>query len=209
MKIVLQRKDIGSPYTKNGRTERGTFGKIRVYIGRELHIWQHPQTKNTRDYLWTMENENEGAQANMDLRIPASENYWLNWSSTAKKFVPPKYRGTAGDGRNETILICDKTNQAFASRRILIHVGNSAIDTAGCILLGWGRNSDIITESTLATEMFYDLMKKHKIEEFSFHIINAFKDDIQGVNTPIKPIFDDDEVENEESQEQNDSKDNA
>lgn len=172
MRIELTRKEIGTPYTKGTRTERGTFGKLRVYVNDELITFKHPQSGKTRDFLYTMENEIEGSESGKDLRIPSSDNYSLVWSSTGKGFIPPKYKGKGADGRNKTILVCDKKNPAFAARRILIHIGNSAIDTAGCILLGWDRNNAIITESTIAVELFYDLMEKHDIKAFSFHIKN-------------------------------------
>ena len=174
-KIILTRKQIGKTFTKNGKTERGTIGKVRVYIDDKLYLFTHPQTKKTQDFLYTMENEHEGAQANKDLRIPASDRYFLKWSSTVKSFVPPKYRGKGDSGLNKTILVCDKNNPNFASRRILIHVGNSAIDTLGCLLFGWNRNDTTITESTIAVEAFYDLMAQHDIRKFTLEIKNEFE----------------------------------
>ena len=174
-KIILTRKEIAKPFTKNGKTERGTIGKVRVYIDDKLYIFTHPQTKKTQDFLYTMENEHEGAQANKDLRIPASDSYFLKWSSTGKSFVPPKYRGKGENGLNKTILVCDKNNPNFASRRILIHVGNSAIDTLGCLLFGFNRNDTTITESTIAVEAFYDLMAEHDISKFILEIVNEIE----------------------------------
>lgn len=174
-KIILTRKQIGKTFTKNGKTERGTIGKVRVYIDDKLYLFTHPQTKKTQDFFYTMENEHEGAESNKDLRIPPSDSYFLKWSSTGKGFIPPKYKGKGESGLNKTILICDKNNPNFASRRILIHVGNSAIDTFGCILLGWNRNDTTITESTIAVEAFYDLMAEHDISKFSLQIINEIE----------------------------------
>lgn len=174
-KIILTRKEISKPFTKNGKTERGTIGKLRVYIDDKLYIFTHPQTKKTQDFLYTMENEVEGSQSGKDLRIPASDSYSLQWSSTGKAFIPNKYKGKGENGLNKTILVCDKNNKNFAARRILIHIGNSAIDTLGCILLGWNRTDTIITESTIATELFYDCMAEHKIRDFVFEIINEIE----------------------------------
>lgn len=175
MKILITRKQIGKPFTKNGKTERGTIGKLRVYIDDKFYVFTHPQTKKTQDFLYTMENEIEGAESGKDLRIPATNSYYLAWSATAKGFIPPKYKGKGENALNKTILVCDKNNPKFASRRILIHIGNSAIDTLGCILLGWDRNDTIITESTIATELFYDLMSEHNIKDFSLEIINEIE----------------------------------
>ena len=175
MKILITRKQIGKPFTKNGKTEKGTIGELRVYIDDKLYMFTHPQTKKQQDFLCTMENEHEGSQANKDLRIPASDSYFLKWSSTGKSFVPPKYRGKGENGLNKTILVCDKNNPNFASRRILIHVGNSAIDTLSCILLGWNRNDTTITESTIATEAFYDCMSEHNIKDFILEIKNEIE----------------------------------
>ena len=40
-----------------------------------------------------------------------------------------------------------------ASRGIRIHVGNTAKDSQGCVLVGMGRNGDRLTESTPAETM--------------------------------------------------------
>ena len=43
--------------------------------------------------------------------------------------------------------------QVPASRGIRIHVGNTAKDSQGCVLVGMGRNGDRLTESTPAETM--------------------------------------------------------
>lgn len=43
--------------------------------------------------------------------------------------------------------------QVQASRGIRIHVGNTAKDSQGCVLVGMGRNEDSLTESTPAETM--------------------------------------------------------
>ena len=43
--------------------------------------------------------------------------------------------------------------QVPASRGIRIHVGNTVASSSGCVLVGMGRNGDILTESTPAETM--------------------------------------------------------
>ena len=176
MKVEITRKQITKPFTKNGKTEKGTLGKLRVYINDKLYMFTHPQTKKQQDFLYTMENEKEGAESGKDLRIPASNRYYMVWSSTGKGFIPQKYKGKGENGLNKTILICDRDNPNFASRRILVHVGNSAIDTLGCVLLGWNRDEYTIVESTIATQLFYDVMSEHDIKDFTLEIKNEIED---------------------------------
>ncbi|MFC3847582.1 DUF5675 family protein [Helicobacter baculiformis] len=60
----------------------------------------------------------------------------------------------------------------------MIHIGNDAIDSLGCILLGKGYNRDkgVITQSAIATERFYNLCELHGIERFSLVIKDKLHD---------------------------------
>ena len=42
---------------------------------------------------------------------------------------------------------------------IRIHAGNTAADTAGCILVGLNRTGSMITQSRLAFDMLFDMIK--------------------------------------------------
>lgn len=176
-KIVITRKSIGAPVSKKGQTQKGTFGELRVFINDKAQTFTHPQTKKTQDFLYTMENEIEGSEANKDLRIPA-DSYFLKWTPT-NATVPPKYRDfykytqdSKQVSRHKALLVCHKNNADFEKRRILIHVGNDAIDTLGCPLVGWGKNDSIITESTIACELLYDVIDKTGIDSFILEIKN-------------------------------------
>ncbi|CCF81356.1 hypothetical protein HBZS_118070 [Helicobacter bizzozeronii CCUG 35545] len=88
--------------------------------------------------------------------------------------VPPNYRQKGTSGRNKALWLKDPNNPNFAKRRIMIHIGNDAIDTLGCILLGLGYNKESgkITDSTKATQQFYELCQTHGVENFSLTIID-------------------------------------
>ena len=51
------------------------------------------------------------------------------------------------------LLVQDVPNRDY----ILFHIGNSAKDTSGCILVGVGRKQDFVSNSTLAMDL---LMKE-------------------------------------------------
>lgn len=43
---------------------------------------------------------------------------------------------------------------------VLIHPGNTAVDTEGCLLPGYARAADTVTSSRLAFDALFDILKK-------------------------------------------------
>ncbi|WP_285759701.1 DUF5675 family protein, partial [Helicobacter heilmannii] len=98
-------------------------------------------------------------------------DYTLHWDCTSV-CVPPEWRRKNPYGKHIGLWIKDPNNPDFAKRRIMIHIGNDAIDTLGCILLGKSYNEQmgIIQNSTKAVSEFYDLCETHRVENFSLKI---------------------------------------
>lgn len=62
-------------------------------------------------------------------------------------------------------------------RYILIHSGNYAKDTEGCILLGKRVCKHGVLESKPAVKEFIDKLENGDIDEYEFEIVNAFRND--------------------------------
>lgn len=70
------------------------------------------------------------------------------------------------------LQLVDPNNKDFTNRKILIHVGNSAHDTLGCILLGMQHDGEMIYKSNEAVKKFFDLVKEKGVNNFLFKVIN-------------------------------------
>ena len=102
-----------------------------------------------------LENPEVGAERNKDLAIPNGE-YKLKWHSSPK--FNKAIQRDSGDNTMQAILLYN--DKVPASRCILIHQGNTAADTEGCILLGEAAaDLNSITDSRVTVGKFYKLIK--------------------------------------------------
>ncbi|WP_163532235.1 DUF5675 family protein [Helicobacter suis] len=160
-KAVLQRLHSTPIVNKGSKSEAGILGEFKVYnvAGDELLS------------LYSMENFGIPTdEANLDKPI-IPRLYNLQWANSSV-CVPPLYRKAHKLGLNKAIWLHDPNNPKFAHRRIMIHIGNDAIDTLGCILLGTGYNaqSGKITNSTKAVEQFYNFCDLHGINNIVLEV---------------------------------------
>ena len=58
---------------------------------------------------------------------------------------------------------------------VLIHAGNTAEDTAGCLLVGYNKEKGKVLNSKLAFEKLYKLLLKHKNEEIYIKYTRLYK----------------------------------
>ncbi|BEG56467.1 hypothetical protein NHP21005_01550 [Helicobacter sp. NHP21005] len=122
----------------------------------------------------TMENAGEPTHESGKDKPIMPGTYTLHWDCTSV-CVPPEWRNKNPWDKPVGIWLKDPNNPNFAKRRIMIHVGNDAIDTLGCILLGKSYNDKlgIIQHSTKAVSEFYDLVETHRAQNFSLTIVDA------------------------------------
>lgn len=107
-------------------------------------------------------------KSGMAKRIVARD-YDLEWTDTArnaslaKKY--PKYK--CSNGRNKALwLSCDSVLPTFRNRRILIHVGNYAKDSLGCILLGKWQSVEhaSVSNSIECIREFFEVIENIGVE---------------------------------------------
>lgn len=160
--ITLTRDHIGKEVSKNHKNETSIIGHFEV----------KDEDDNIIFSCYSL--ENSGAPTDlMGLDRPIiPRSYTLHWAESSV-CVPKAYRGITKQKLNKAIWLHDPNNPKFARRRIMIHIGNDAIDTLGCILLGAGYNKDSgkITDSTKAIAQFYSLCESKGIENFRLNII--------------------------------------
>ncbi len=118
---------------------------------------------------FTLENKEEGLEANKDLRIPP-DTYKL------KRHSPSSFENILREltKRKNEKMICVYNDKVAAKRAILIHWGNTDKHTAGCILLGSGKANNSITNSRKACKDFYDLLKDEDLSKIELVIKNEF-----------------------------------
>lgn len=159
--LLLQRdsehKDVKHP--KKDKVEDSTLGTITL-------------TENESGKVlfkgYTCENIGPSTDTpNQDKRIVA-RTYKIQWTDSSKngalsKMFPEYKIGS----RNKAILVTNPEDPKFASRRILIHVGNYPQDTEGCLLVGQTRNQKVgtISSSTLAINDLFKAIEKIDIKE--------------------------------------------
>ncbi|WP_104686007.1 DUF5675 family protein [Helicobacter suis] len=160
-RAVLQRLKSTPVVSKNSKSEAGTLGEFKVYDEQGQEVLS----------LYSMENFGTPTDsANLDKPI-IPRLYTLQWANSSV-CVPPLYRKAHKLGLNKAIWLHDPNNPRFADRRIMIHVGNNALDTLGCILLGTGYNPQTgqITNSTKAVEQFYNFCDTHGISNIVLEV---------------------------------------
>ncbi|WP_163565138.1 DUF5675 family protein [Helicobacter suis] len=160
-KAVLKRIQSTPIVSKNAKSEAGTLGEFKVYNEQGEEVLS----------LYSMENHGKPTDvANLDKPI-IPRLYTLKWANSSV-CVPPLYRKAHKLGLNKAIWLHDPNNPKFADRRIMIHIGNNAIDTLGCILLGLGYNEQTgqITNSTKAVEQFYNFCDTHGIHNITLEV---------------------------------------
>ncbi|MFP6179624.1 DUF5675 family protein, partial [Helicobacter pylori] len=87
--------------------------------------------------------------------------------------VPKEYQNKKCDNkRHEVLQLVDPNNKDFKNRKILIHVGNSAHDTLGCVLLGMQHDEEMIYKSAEAVKKFFDLVKDKGVNNFLLKVVN-------------------------------------
>lgn len=101
---------------------------------------------------YCLEEDREGFESGQDLRIPEGD-YNL------KPHSPSRFENTLREitGDNSACMACVYNDKVPSSRAILIHWGNTEIDTQGCILLGYNKGGDneSIVDSRHACADFY------------------------------------------------------
>ncbi|GMT39214.1 hypothetical protein NHP20013_13420 [Helicobacter bizzozeronii] len=158
--VILTREHTSKEVTKEGKKEQGTLGRLMLLADvQEIFT------------CYTMENAGTPTDASGQDKSIIARTYTLHWADSSV-CVPPIYRGKGSNGRNKALWLKDPANPNFAKRRIMIHIGNDAIDTLGCILLGtsYNKESGCMLNSTKAVEQFYNLCAEHGIEKFKFTI---------------------------------------
>lgn len=102
---------------------------------------------NGRPVCFSLEDRQRDVKVAGDTRIPAGE-YALEWRKTGKWAQRFKKQGYPG-----SLELMDVPG--FTD--VLIHVGNTKRDTAGCLLLGMGADMDAqtITKSRIACNVLY------------------------------------------------------
>lgn len=89
-----------------------------------------------------------------------------------KSLVKPAYHTRHKDYefKNLGVQLINDDVKGFNDRWIFIHLANSAQDVEGCIGLGRKVTTTGVSDSTSAIQEFYDLVKKHGIENFTLEI---------------------------------------
>ncbi|WP_120953359.1 DUF5675 family protein [Helicobacter sp. L8] len=159
--VVLQRDHISQKVSKNGKIEAGTLGYLVVYDEGGAEVFS----------CYTMENAGAPTDESGKDKPIVARAYSLHWADSSV-CVPADYKGKGANGRNKALWLHDPNNPAFAKRRIMIHIGNDAIDSLGCILLGkrYDKKHGKILESTKAVQEFYNFCEIHGVENITFTI---------------------------------------
>lgn len=166
-KAILQREYVTK--TKDSKGEKTMIGSFCVLDENDTEVFS----------CFSAENEPLATDTpNKDKPIVA-RTYGLLWNftktGTAKKGfenvkyedwldrIKPAYHCRYADYgfKNIGLQLWTPKLVSFESRWIFIHRGNTGKDTAGCLLLGYGKNSNQITDSTTAIQDFYDWAKQN------------------------------------------------
>ncbi|MGL2818958.1 DUF5675 family protein [Helicobacter pylori] len=175
---LLERKHDLRSLVRNNKKESGMLGIFRVFESThdqgisDQEIVSHYKNKDALFSCFSLENSGEPTDTpNLDKPIIARD-YELEWSDTSCT-VPKEYQNKkCNNERHEVLQLIDPNNKDFTNRKILIHVGNSAHDTLGCILLGMQHDEEMIYKSNEAVKKFFDLVKDKGVNNFLFKVID-------------------------------------
>ena len=160
-KILLTRTDEPNADT--------TLGKLEII---DLQAKGQP----TIFTCYTLERGGESTDESGTAKRIVSRDYKLEWTDTArngnlaKKY--PKFK--CANGRNKALwLTCDSVLPKFRNRRVLIHIGNYAKDSLGCILLGKFQSvaHANVSNSIECVKEFYEIIEKIGVENCFLRII--------------------------------------
>lgn len=114
----------------------------------------------------TLEDPPQDTKIYGETRIDAA-TYAIEYNFTGK--MNELYRAKYGSFHKGMLEICDVANFTY----IYIHIGNFETDTLGCLLVGMGRTSSMITRSTEAYIALYELVSsmldKGGVVRITFH----------------------------------------
>lgn len=169
-KLLVQRvKEYPSRKTNEGKVyEPSTISWMKLF-----------DTENNNKVLFTScVVENAGPSSNVrgsDKRI-LSGLYSLKWRKPTSTTVPKDFKEP--DGKRAPWLYKPEENHLefkdrFESRYVLIHIGNSANDSAACLLPGdIDNNNGTISGSTKACDRLFKLLDKIGIENVLLEILD-------------------------------------
>lgn len=135
-----------------------TLGKLDII---DLQGQGHPVIYT----CWTLERGNPSTDEVGKAKRIVARDYELEWTDSArngnlaKKY--PEFK--CANGRNKALLLtCDSVLPKFRNRRVLIHIGNYAKDSLGCILLGKFKSKAHanVSDSIECVKEFYELIEK-------------------------------------------------
>ncbi|AFI03862.1 DUF5675 family protein [Helicobacter cetorum] len=160
--IILTRLHTLKEVKKNDKLESGILGSFEVFKkdDRETPLFS----------CFSLENSGEPTDTpNLDRPIVA-RSYTLSWTDTSCT-VPKDYQNKHNN-RHACLQLHNPNDKAFSERKILIHVGNSAHDTLGCVLLGkqYDENTGMIYKSADAIKGFFDLVQELGVQNFELII---------------------------------------
>ncbi len=176
--ILLKRESDLKPTIKNNKEESAMLGSFRIFESdhkenaSDSEILEHYQNKDALFSCFSLENSGEPTDTpNLDKPIIARD-YQLEWSDTSCT-VPKEYQNKLCDNkRHEVLQLINHNDESFKKRKILFHVGNSAHDTLGCILLGMQADDKMIYKSNEAIKRFFDFVKDKGAGNFTLKIID-------------------------------------
>ncbi len=176
--VILERKHDLRPLVRKDKKESGMLGEFRVFESThdqgisDKALIKHYEKEKPLFSCFSLENSGEPTDTpNLDKPIIARD-YELAWSDTSCT-VPKEYQNKKCDNkRHEVLQLVDPNNKDFKNRKILIHVGNSAHDTLGCVLLGMQHDEEMIYKSSEAVKKFFDLVKDKGVNNFLFKVID-------------------------------------
>ncbi len=175
---LLERKCNLRSLVRRDKKERGMLGEFRVFESThdqgisDKEIIKHYKKEKALFSCFSLENSGEPTDTpNLDKPIIARD-YQLEWSDTSCT-VPKEYQNKkCNNKRHEVLQLVDPNSKDFKNRKILIHVGNSAHDTLGCVLLGMQHDEEMIYKSSEAVKKFFDLVKDKGVNNFLFKVID-------------------------------------